>query len=204
MTWLEAAELVLKEAGEPLGGTEIAGTAAGTAAGTDPDTEPDALIGAFGVQWRRDRVDWAPTKPKLLGRQLSGSTNVDFSEQRGVYVLHAGARALYAGRATKDALSARLRAHTNDRMSGRWDRFTWFGILGVADDAKLTAPPTGIGADALITALEAVLIESLETPLNRRSGDALNGREFSQVEDPGLAKKQKKALLEELLGAAKP
>ena len=42
----------------------------------------------------------------------------------------------------------------------------------------------------LIGTLEAILIESLEPPLNRKRGDDLQAVEYLQVEDPTLQKQQ--------------
>jgi len=46
--------------------------------------------------------------------------------------------------------------------------------------------------------MEALLIEALEPPQNRKRGDGFSAVEFIQVPNPDLEKKQKKALLAEL------
>jgi len=51
----------------------------------------------------------------------------------------------------------------------------------------------------IVTAtLEAVLIEALEPPQNRRRGDAFRAVEFLQVEDPQIEKGRREKLLQEL------
>ena len=89
---------------------------------------------AFGMFWRRKSVFWAG-KPKLLGRQVAGATDVNFASQIGVYLLHDRERVIYVGRAV-DTLFARLKAHTTDRVGGGWDR--WFGLRTVGDDGELS------------------------------------------------------------------
>ena len=88
-------------------------------------------------------------------------------------------------------MGVRLLQHTFDRLNGRWERFSWFGVRPVIEGGTL-APTTSGGGDlmALIGAMEAVLIEGLEPPQNRRRGDRLRGFEYIQVEDPELEKSQ--------------
>jgi len=50
--------------------------------------------------------------------------SVDFSGQRGVYVLSDHHTVIYVGRAVERDLGQRLYEHTLDRLSGRWNRFS--------------------------------------------------------------------------------
>ena len=160
--------------------------------------EGAGLINAFGMFWRRDKVMWTTT-PKLLGQQQQGSDSVDFCAQRGVYLLYDGSRVIYAGRTTEQALGVRLRQHTVDRLNGRWDRFSWFGVMRVNEDGGLCSdPPSKFALDALIATMEALLIEGLEPPLNRRRGDDFSAVEFSQVADPEIDKALKRRLFKEI------
>jgi hypothetical protein len=155
--------------------------AAGTVKSADQVAETGALR-ALGMFWQRQLVFWEGT-PRLLGRQLAGAADVDFAGQTGVYLLHDHVRVIYVGRAV-DTLFARLKAHTTDRLSGRWDRFSWFGLRSVGDDGKLSDRELPWGQNVVVETMEAVLIESLEPPLNRRRGDNLSGAEYIQVADP--------------------
>lgn len=194
----------------PVGASQ--GDAETTPAGTEPNgselTAPLAanltedepgLLNAFGLFWRRLEVDWLPSQPKLLGVQLAGSSAVDFGEQVGLYVLYDGSRLVYVGRVNEPRLAKRLREHTRDRLSGRWDRFSWFGVRAVTDEglASFSSSAT-VSMDTLIKTLEALLIEALEPPQNRRQGDGFAELEFIQVLDPSIEKKRKKQLLNEL------
>lgn len=146
--------------------------------------------------WQRDLVFWVG-KPKIFGRQSIGATNVDFSSQIGVYLLHDRERVIYVGRAT-DTLFARLKAHTADRLSGRWDRFSWFGLRSVDDNGELSDREVPWSQDVVVETMEALLIESLEPALNRRRGDNFSGAEYLQASDPQIEGAKKRALLEEI------
>lgn len=162
------------------------------------DEDETGLINAFGMFWRRDRVLWSST-PKLLGQQQPGSTPVDFWGQKGVYMLLDGREVVYVGRTTEQPLGARLRQHTIDRLNGRWDRFSWFGIHSVTEEGQLSSSVTAsFDVENLIATMEALLIEGLEPPQNRKRGDDFRAVEFLQVEDPQIQKSQILELMDEL------
>jgi hypothetical protein len=156
------------------------------------------LINAFGMYWSRANVLWVTT-PKILGQQQPGSTPVDFCQQRGVYLLHDGRSVVYVGRTTEQALGVRLRQHVADRLNGRWDRFSWFGTSKVGESGALIPPaPSEFNQDILIVTMEALLIEGLEPPQNRKRGDDFRAIEYLQVQDPEIKKKNIIALMDEL------
>ena len=147
------------------------------------EKEKAGLINAFGMYWRREFVEWKST-PKILGRQQSGSEVVDFASQSGVYLLHDGKHTVYVGRATERSLAVRLKYHTTDRLNGRWDRFSWFGVFPVTAEGELEEGyAQSFGMLGLVATMEALLIESLEPPQNRKSGYDFRAVEFLQVED---------------------
>jgi hypothetical protein len=163
----------------------------------EDNVEPTA-IEALGMYWRRDLVEWN-NSPKLIGQQQRGATEVDFAGQRGVYLLHDGRDTVYVGRVTDRPLGRRLFEHTTDRLNGRWDRFSWFGVCKVHDDGKLTErTDLHLGPQQILIEMEAVLIETLEPPLNRRRGDGLRAVEYIQVEDPLIKKKHLAGVIAEL------
>lgn len=161
----------------------------------DEDELPDStgLINAFGMFWERDAVIWS-SSPKLLGQQELGSSSVDFCQQIGVYLLYDGSRVIYVGRVSDQTLGRRLYQHTKDRLQGRWNRFSWFGLYPVKDDSENikgeldTSYEGTLEASILIETLEAILIEGLEPPQNRRRGDNFKATEFLQVTDPEINK----------------
>lgn len=166
---------------------------------TEEEDEPETgLINAFGMYWLREGVLWE--KPKLLGQQQAGSSSVDFLEQRGVYLLHDRREVIYVGRTTDQAMGQRLRQHTTDRLGGRWDRFSWFGILPVTPEGTLASGPSEtFNIENLIATMEALLIEGLEPRQNRKRGDGFSAVEFIQVVDPVIEERQRKAMMVEIL-----
>ncbi|PJE01737.1 MAG: hypothetical protein CK428_30825 [Mycobacterium sp.] len=163
------------------------------------DARQMGLINAFGMFWDRGGVHWRPTMTHLLGVQQAGSVPVNFNAQAGVYVLYDGSRAIYVGRVSEPRLGQRLFEHTRDRLTGRWNRFSWFGVRGVQDNGELAPIPTvGIGVSGLIATMEALLIEGLEPPQNRRQGDGFNAVEFIQEPDPEVVRERDRRVLAQL------
>ncbi|WP_455134914.1 HTH domain-containing protein [Schaalia cardiffensis] len=161
--------------------------------------ENQSIIACYGMYWRRSLVSWN-TNPQLLGSLQVGSQAVDFSNQIGVYLLHDGSRTVYVGQVVAPRLGTRLFEHTRDRLGGRWDRFSWFGVRPVCEDGTLGNIDSGrLMFEAVVDALEAVLIEATEPPLNRRSGNQMTGLEFLQVEDSQLVAARQRALAMKIL-----
>ena len=156
------------------------------------------IISSFGMFWRRDAIDWVP-KPKILGMQQIGAQPVDFRNQLGIYLLYDGREVIYVGRATDRPLGRRLYEHTADRLSTRWDRFSWFGLLPVSEEGNLGNLPESYLGTKITPALEAILIEALEPRQNRKRGDDLSAVEYIQKEDPEMQKKKVKQSVEAAL-----
>ena len=165
----------------------------------EQEAEPQyKVVSSFGMYWAKESVDWSRSRPELLGEAEGASTRVDFHDQQGVYLLYDGREVIYVGRSEKDCIGARLRAHTKNRLAPRWDRFSWFGVRPVTEAGKLVEVPAGATVDAVVPALEAVLIEALEPRQNYQRGEGLKAVEYAQVEDPELRKKRLKRWVDEL------
>jgi hypothetical protein len=156
------------------------------------------IISSFGMFWRRDAIEWLST-PKILGMQQIGAQPVDFHKQLGIYLLYDGREVIYVGRATDRPLGRRLYEHTADRLSSRWDRFSWFGLLPVSETGDFGVLPESYLGTKIIPAVEAILIEALEPRQNRKRGDDLSAVEYIQKEDPELQKKRVKQSVEAVL-----
>ncbi len=165
---------------------------------SEDSEEQYEIVTSFGMFWRKDAVEWVPS-PKLLGMQQIGATPVDFCKQLGIYLLYDGREVIYVGRTTDRPLGRRLYEHTIDRMSARWDRFSWFGLLPVSEAGTLAKLPETYDSAKLIPALEAILIEALEPRQNRKRGDDLAAAEYIQRADPEIEKKKVKATLDAAL-----
>ncbi|MEL6497055.1 MAG: HTH domain-containing protein [Planctomycetota bacterium] len=163
-----------------------------------PETTDESqydLITSFGMFWRRSLVEWSATT-QVLGMQQIGATPVDFYGQLVVYLLYDGREVVYVGRSKERPLGKRLYEHTVDRLSTRWGRFSWFGLRPVSDSGELGDLPTGYAGDAMIPALEAMLIEAVEPRQNRKRGDDLAAVEYLQHEDPAIKRRRTKQILE--------
>jgi HB1, ASXL, restriction endonuclease HTH domain len=172
----------------------------------EPEQEDEVqydVISSFGMFWRREAIEWVAT-PKILGMQQIGAKPVDFHEQLGIYLLYDGREVIYVGRATERPLGKRLYEHTADRLSSRWDRFSWFGLLPVSESGDLGILPESYLGPKIIPAVEAILIEALEPRQNRKRGDDLSAVEYIQKEDPEIQKKRVKQSLEAALGKWQP
>ncbi len=154
----------------------------------------DTVIHAFGIHWQREHVVWR-RQPRLFGRQQVAAKSVDFSAQRGVYVLSDHHTVIYVGRAVERDLGQRLYEHTLDRLSGRWDRFSWFGLYSVSDAGKLEEKSLTPTFASIVSAFEAILIETLEPPQNRRRGDDFTAVEYIQDIDPELREQELQSTL---------
>lgn len=142
------------------------------------------LIGAYGMFWSADDVDWSKgingKAWQLLGRHKANKPALrvaDFRFAQGVYVLFDHHRAYYVGLAVGNEndgrLGARLKAHLSDEHAGLWQRFCWFAFDTVSrdhyfEDSGLTPVerranlmPAGTGD--LIREVEALLIKILGT-----------------------------------------
>ncbi len=168
---------------------------------TNPEAVKDKLriVNAFGIYWDRSLVHWK-SNPELLGIQQVGAKPVNFQSQIGVYLLHDTRETIYVGQAIDQPLAQRLRNHISDRLSGRWNRFSWFGFYPVNKTGTLSLDIDfkNLTVRDIADILEAILIESIEPRQNRKQGNLFSGIEYLQVESPELQKKQKEQMLKEL------
>jgi hypothetical protein len=153
------------------------------------ETSDDSVIRCLGVYWQRELVIWK-SDPKIFGKQQALSKPVDFSGQRGVYILYDHHTVVYVGRSVDRPLGKRLYEHTIDRLGSRWNRFSWFGLLSVTDEGKLLEMPINVTIQSLIPTLEALLIEALEPPQNRKRGDDFHVMEYIQDIDPEIKERE--------------
>ena len=152
------------------------------------DESQDSIIQSFGMYWQREMVVWK-NEPKLFGKQQAMAKAVDFGKQKGIYILYDHHTVVYVGRSVDRPLGKRLYEHTVDRLGSRWNRFSWFGLLGVTQEGNLRESPLNSSLAVLVNTLEALLIEALEPPQNRKRGDDL-AVEYIQDIDPELKEKE--------------
>ncbi|AWO00685.1 hypothetical protein DLD77_02725 [Chitinophaga alhagiae] len=157
------------------------------------------IIKTFGMYWSRDYILWK-NNPTLYGAEQRGSTPVNFGSQIGIYLLHDGRDVIYIGQALEQSIAQRLYQHTSDRLGGRWNRFSWFGLRGVKQNGILTdiASQLTTSLSELTNTLEAILVEALEPRQNRKRGNMFYGLEFIQEKDPELSKRDMVSLLDDM------
>ena len=178
-------ESTAAEAKQTLATQKTTSTAVETAA----EESNDSIIQAFGMYWQRNLVVWR-RDAKLLGKEQAHSRPIDFGGQRGIYILYDHHTVVYIGRSIDRPVGQRLFEHTTDRLGSRWDRFSWFGLLEPTNEGGLSKVPLNGSLSSIIATLEAVLIEALEPPQNRKRGDDLTGMEYIQALDPDLQERQ--------------
>jgi hypothetical protein len=149
----------------------------------------DSIIHSFGMYWQRDLVVWR-NDPKMYGKQQALSKPVDFGKQKGIYILYDHHTVVYVGRSIDRPLGKRLFEHTVDRLGSRWNRFSWFGLLDVTQEGSLRETALNTSLAALVATLEALLIEALEPPQNRKRGDDFSAIEYIQDIDPELKERE--------------
>lgn len=149
----------------------------------------DSIIHSLGMYWQRDLVVWR-NDPRLFGKQQALAKPVDFGKQKGIYILYDHHTVIYVGRAIDRPLGKRIYEHTTDRLASRWNRFSWFGLLGVTQEGSLREIPLNTSLAGLVATLEALLIEALEPPQNRKRGDDFSAIEYIQDVDPELRERE--------------
>ena len=160
------------------------------AAISDSEVEvSDSIIRSFGMYWQRDLVVWR-NEPRLYGKQQAASKSIDFGKQKGIYILYDHHTVVYVGRSVDRPLGKRLFEHTADRLGSRWNRFSWFGLLEATDEGGLKETPFNNSLSTVIATLEALLIEALEPPQNRKRGDDFSAIEYIQSIDPELRERE--------------
>ncbi|PPD04608.1 MAG: hypothetical protein CTY29_05175 [Methylobacter sp.] len=149
----------------------------------------DSIIQSFGMYWQRDLVVWR-NDSKMYGKQQALSKPVDFGKQKGIYILYDHHTVVYVGRSIDRPLGKRLFEHTVDRLGSRWNRFSWFGLLDVTQEGSLREISLNTSLAGLVATLEALLIEALEPPQNRKRGDDFSAMEYIQDIDPELKERE--------------
>jgi len=149
------------------------------------------MIKSYGLHWRSDRVFWG--HPKVSGTLLGAATRsrnahqVDFREQRGIYVLYSDYDVVYIGQtgAGNDRLFYRLKHHKSDHLSERWNRFSWFGTQWVTAVGELSTDTAKVNqtVEATLNILEAVCIAISEPRLNLQRGKWSEATKYFQYWD---------------------
>ena len=102
---------------------------------------PNGIITCYGQVWAREGVTWR-SNPVIFGCQFQNSPKIDFSKQVGIYTLHSNDHALvYTGVSGDRTIGECLYEHTSDRLDGRWNRFSFYGLLPINENGTFGPPP---------------------------------------------------------------
>ncbi len=154
------------------------------------------LIKNYGLYWRAEDVFWG--KPgegndgTLDGRPAKNRRGkvTNFREQAGVYVLFDRLRPVYVGETGvgTQRLFRRLRSHYRGDLKGRWDTFSWFGIYPVNPKNRNLRPNVRIHPKIsdILYHIEAILIASIEPPLNLQRGKFGKAERYIQARHESL------------------
>jgi hypothetical protein len=136
------------------------------------------IVSCFGVSWQRNRVKWTPS-PEILGCQFMASKPIDFGQQIGFYALHSeGGEVGYFGSTIDKPIGTCLFEHTQDRLRGRWNRFSFFGLLPVTDAGTFDRLPDDFKPADTLASLAAIIMELFSPRGNRLYFDWLSTLEF--------------------------
>ncbi len=145
------------------------------------------LIGAYGMFWDRESVEWRPGSGggawQLLGRLHTNQPKLrvcDFRMAQGFYILLDEHGANYVGLARgREGIGARLQAHNEDPDKS-WSRFCWFSFDGVVDVGpnrkgwsvvqRRPGLEKEVTADLVLRECEALLIQVLGSSRAIRRG----------------------------------
>jgi hypothetical protein len=159
----------------------------------------------YGLLWERKYIHygWQGSSGHLNGYR-KGYPEVDFREQSGVYVLYdKDMLPVYVGQAGKGNanLFNRLKQHESDHLWNRWNYFSWFGLCKAnkSGNLSLTESPDRTISGKLHDALddiEGVLIQVIETKLNKQGPKWKGVHQFWQLVDENVEETTHDDLLE--------
>ena len=166
------------------------------------DASQNLAVAAYGLYWERDNVDWSARR--LLGYDLDPSPEqaIDFANQQGVYLLHSWQSVVYVGKtaAREGGLFQRLHNHHSRQVwSGKWERFSWFGLRRVDETGTIVDSPDSASKEVVTALMEAVLIETLRPSFNNQQGNYM-GTLYRQAIVPNIAMARERAVLRPLTG----
>ena len=163
------------------------------------------LVRSVGLFWREDFAYWGAGRQAgaLLGVPFHATTSdpIDFRNQIGIYALYADYQLVYVGQAGvgNQTLFSRLKHHRKDDLAGRWNRFSWFGVLRVLDNGQLSSKIEALHPElaTVLNHIEAILIHAAEPPMNGQGGRfGKQVTRYKQVRDGRLGRSTDEMVLQ--------
>ena len=124
-------------------------------------------------------------------------------DQIGIYVLYSGHQIIYVGQtgAGNSRLFSRLKRHRSDHLAGRWDKFSWFGLLRLLKGGGLSTESlrTTSSLRVSLNHIEAVLLAAAEPALNKQGGRfGKQAKKFLQYRDATTLGKTESEMIQEI------
>ena len=142
------------------------------------------IVRAFGLFWSVTSVDWDNRVMSGVDDEDAPTKTTNAWKQSGVYCLYNEYVPIYVGKAENGNLGDRINAHRSDRLAGRWDCFSWFGVHIVNADGALRDFDTRLTErEEIIKSLEAFALIAFDPRLNRRHESLPEAEEFIQKAD---------------------
>lgn len=137
------------------------------------------VIRAYGIEWSKEK--FLQNNCNLLGKEKNSkkAAIIDFSQERGIYVLYKGYNIVYVGQ-TINPLSERLKKHAQSNYE--WDSFSWYGLDDVTEGSMHDKNKVlHMTAKSLLDAFEAVMISAINPLYNKKKGNHIGDKEYQQV-----------------------
>ena len=148
------------------------------------------IITCYGQMWSRDRIIWTP-KPQIFGCQYQESPKIDFAKQIGIYALHSeDGTPVYIDYTLEKMLGECLYGHTEDRLSGRWDRFSFYGLLPINEEGSFGPLPSECKIEDVMASMRSIIVEVSQPRATRRYFDYFSTLLFVQWRNPEVEAKR--------------
>lgn len=134
----------------------------------------ELMITHYGLFWSERDVYWG-RGGDLRGHDDKKEISSCYKGFVGIYCLYGDGKLLYVGETgldTKNTLFWRLGQHRKGAMSGRWDRFSWFGRKDTNGKASIKKS---------LSQLEAISIAIINPGFNKQSGTFAGATQVFQV-----------------------
>ena len=148
------------------------------------------LIKAYAQNWNPNIINWCSrgrnNAASLMG-QVKVKTkwhNINFWNTKVIYVLYDNYKCTYVGKALDRGFGIRLKEHLSDRLSNRWDTFSFYSLSTInVTTGETRAPGTRqISSETMINSLEAISILIADPSLNRKRESLKDALEIYQLQ----------------------
>jgi hypothetical protein len=150
------------------------------------DVDASGIFTCYGLNWQRKSISWTPA-PEIMGCQFQESVKVNFTKQIGLYALqNTSGDVEFIGHTIQKPIGSCLYDHTRDRLTFKWEQFSFFGLLPVNDRGYFGRLPDDFTAADSLTSIKAITVELARPRSNRKIFDWFSVLEFNQWQAPAF------------------